>query len=258
MQVLDTIESIMFMIFYLVIIWVFLIRLIITNYKNDTFRNRERYWQWTFLAYFLLGFGDIFHLGLRVVIFIAGWGPDDHLTNLSIASGTILTSLTMYYFYVAVFHLWANLYGLIHSTKSKIKIYTVIEYSAYFIGVILLFMPYNRWYEGNGTVDFGFDFRIITAIPLYILGLIAVGLLLRSSRKERNTSSGKVNIEMNRGNYLASWWFIVSFITYSLTIFFVANYPIAGMFMIPKTIAYLVAFYYHYRNILTNPLSLKH
>ena len=258
MQFLDTIESIAFMIFYLAMIWIFLTKLIVTNYKNKSFRNRERYWQWTFIAYFLLGFGDIFHLGLRIVIFISGWGPDDHLTNLSIAIGTIITSLTMYYFYVAIFHLWANLYGEKYSTESKIKIYSIIVYSAYIVGAILLFMPYNHWYEGNGTVDFGFDFRIITAVPIYIIGLVAVGLLLKSSKNVRNTPNDSVKTDINRGNYFASIWYIVSFITYSLTIFFVATYPIAGMFMIPKTIAYLIAFYYHYRTMLNKNIPSKH
>ncbi|MHA2391862.1 MAG: hypothetical protein ACXAEX_07820 [Promethearchaeota archaeon] len=249
MQISDTIESIIFIIFYLGVIWIFLIKLILKNAKSKTFRNREKFWKWTFLAYFLLGFGDIFHLGFRIIVFFSGWGPNDHMTNLLISSGTVITSITMYYFYIAIFHMWANIYSTQYSTEPKIKLYTIIQYIAYTSAIVLLFLPYNHWYEGDATIDFGFDFRIMTAIPIYLIGFITLKLLLTSSKAEKNNPSG-IDTDINKGNYRAALWYIVSFATYSITIFFVAIYPLTGLFMIPKTIAYLVAFYYHYKTML--------
>ena len=206
-------------------------------------------WKWTFLAYFLLGFGDIFHLGLRIIIFFAGWGPDDHLTNLLMGWGYILTGVTMTYFYIAIFHAWSKVYGEKHSTPSKVKLYMAIEYIAFLVRLFLVSLPYNRWYGGDATVDFGFDFRIISAIPIYVIGLLTVFLLFTSSKKEMSASS-EIDPELNRANFYAAIWYMVSFATYSVTTFLVAIYPLTGLFMIPKTIAYLFAFYNHYKGIL--------
>jgi hypothetical protein len=59
-----------------------------------------------------------------------------------------------------------------------------------------------------------------------------------------------INVKLNVGNYKAAIWFLVSYATYSVTLFLVAIYPLTGMFMIPKTIAYVIAFFYHYKNLL--------
>jgi len=255
MQVPDNLYSVIFMGTYLVIIWVFLIKLIIQNIKGGKLKARDAAWKWNFLAYFLLGFGDLFHLGFRIYIFIAGYGPDDHFTNLFIGLGYIISGLTMTYFYIAVFHGWAKTYGTTYSTPKKIKLYTVIIYIAFILRFILMMLPYNRWYEGDATVDFGFDFRIITAIPLYIIGILAVFLLFSHSRAEAKDLKG-IDPIRNKGNFYASIWFLVSYITYTITLLLVAIYPLTGLFMIPKTIAYLIAFFYHYKTMLNRPIDI--
>ena len=231
------------------IIWVFLIKILWSKIQEKSLKNQHMVWKWTFLAYFLLGFGDLFHLGLRIIVYFAGWGPDDHLTNLFIGSGYVITGISMTYFYIAIFHAWAKLYGEKYSTPLKVKIFTAVLYSAFIVRLILMALPYNRWYEGISTVDFGFDFRIITSLPIYVIGLITVYLLIRDSIAEKKHTTG-IDPEINKGNYIAALWYIISFLTYSITNFFVAFFPLTGLFMIPKTIAYLVAFYYHYKTLL--------
>ncbi|MFX1357281.1 MAG: hypothetical protein ACFFA8_08330 [Promethearchaeota archaeon] len=245
MQMQDNMGSIVFILAYLIIIWIFLLKLLIQR----KFKNKDKAWKWTFMAYFLLGFGDLFHLGFRIYVFFAGLAPDDPFTDLAIGSGYIISGLTMTYFYIAIFHSWVFIYGEKYSTPSKIKNFTIILYSAFLIRIILIFLPFNHWFEGDATVDFGFDFRIITAIPIYVIGIISVYLLFRDSRSERNEFTG-INIDRNRGNFMASIWFVISYISYSFTLFLVAIIPLTGLFMIPKTIAYLVAFFYHYKNML--------
>lgn len=245
MQMQDNMGSIVFILAYLIIIWIFLLKLLI----QGKFKNKDKAWKWTFMAYFLLGFGDLFHLGFRIYVFFAGLAPDDPFTDLAIGSGYIISGLTMTYFYIAIFHSWVFIYGEKYSTPSKIKNFTIILYSAFLIRIILMFLPFNHWFEGDATVDFGFDFRIITAIPIYIIGIISVYILFRDSRSERNEFTG-INIDRNRGNFMASIWYVISYISYSFTLFLVAIIPLTGLFMIPKTIAYLVAFFYHYKNML--------
>ncbi len=249
MQVQDNLESIVFILAYLIIIWIFLIKVIVKNSKEGLFKSKPGYWKWIFLAYFLLGFGDLFHLGFRIYIFFTGLGPDEFFTNMTIGSGYVISGLTMTYFYIAIFHAWAEIYGVKYSTHSKIKLYLVILYLAFILRVVLMLLPYNRWFEGNATVDFGFDFRIITAIPIYIIGIISVLLLFKSSKAELKNPSN-IGSEVDKANYKASIWFIVSYISYTITLLLVAIIPLTGLFMIPKTVAYLVAFIYHYKNIL--------
>lgn len=249
MQMQDNLFSIIFVIFYLMVIWVFLFKLILKTRRENSFNEKPIYWKWSFSAYFLLAFGDLFHLGFRIIVYFAGWGPDYYLTNILFAIGYIITGITMTYFYIAIFHMWSAIYGDSYSTPSTIYILMIIEYAAFLARIFLIFLPFNRWYQGDATVDFGFDFRIISSIPIYVVGIITVYLLLTSSRKELKNPKN-IDPELNKGNFNASIWYIVSYVTYSITNFFVAIYPLTGLFMIPKTIAYLLAFYYHYKSML--------
>jgi hypothetical protein len=246
-QVQDNLSSAIFMIVYISLIWIFLIILILKT--KSSFKEKTGSWKWTFLAYFLLGFGDLFHLGFRIYIYFAGIGPDEPFTNITVPAGYIISGITMTYFYIAIFHAWSSLYGEKYSTPSKIKTYRIVLYLAFILRLILIALPYNRWYEGDATLDFGFDFRIITAIPIYIIGIISVLLLFNSSKAEKKDPTG-IDSKINKGNFNAAIWFIVSYVSYSITLFLVALFPLTGMFMIPKTIAYLIAFFYHYRTML--------
>lgn len=249
----DNLGSISFMISYLVIIWIFLIKLIIKNGSKGAFKKRNLAWKWIFLAYFLLAFGDMFHLGFRIYNYFAGLSVGNSFYMISLGLGYIISGLTMTYFYIAIFHAWVFIYRKNHSTSNKIKIITVTLYVAFLFRVILTLLPYNHWFEGDGAVDFGFDFRLISSIPIYIIGIISVGLLFKDSLSELRESTG-IDYQLNRSNFIASIWYIISFITYSITIFFVAIFPLTGLFMIPKTIAYLVAFYYHYKFLLNREI----
>jgi hypothetical protein len=254
MQFQDNLGSIIFIIIYLSIIWFFLIKLILQNYQK--FKARTKEWKWIFVAYFLLGFGDLFHLGFRIYIFFAGLGPDTHFTNLTIGMGYIISGITMTYFYIAIFHAWISMYGKQFSDPKKIRIYTIILYLAFITRLGLMTLPFNHWYEGDATIDFGFDFRIITSLPIYVIGILSVYLLYRDSKAKLKTQSSNASGK-DKANLNASIWYVISYISYSITMFFVSFIPLTGLFMIPKTIAYLVAFYFHYRYILNQPLKEK-
>jgi len=257
MQMQDNVGSIAFIIFYLTTIWIFIVKIIASNAKKNTLKERPSSWKWTLLAYFLLGFGDLFHLGVRIYVFFAGLGPDEHITNLSFAIGYVATGLSMTYFYIAMLHAWIEIYGEKYSTPKKNRFYLIYEYALFAIRIILVFLPYNRWYEGDATVDFGFDFRIISSLPIYGIGLLTVYLMLKTSKKEASSGSLQqskrtisIDPQVNEGTRKAAWSFVVSYACYSLTNFFVAIEPLLGMAMIPKTIAYMVAFYFHYKYFL--------
>ncbi|MFX1237338.1 MAG: hypothetical protein ACFFAS_06560 [Promethearchaeota archaeon] len=66
-----------------------------------------------FYPYFLLVFGNIFHLASRTVVFITGVDSNTGLAAHAIVYGAIITGLIMIYFYISIFHLWVILYGKI-------------------------------------------------------------------------------------------------------------------------------------------------
>ena len=82
---------------------------------------------------------------------------------------------------------------------------------------------------------------------------MTVGLMYKSSKAEAQNPSG-INLDWNKGNYKASLWFAVSFICYTITLVTVVYISLTGLFMIPKTIAYLIALYYHYKYLLNKKI----
>lgn len=146
------------------------------------------------------------------------------------------------------------MYGEHFSTPKQIHIYTIILYLAFITRLGLMLLPFNHWHEGDATIDFGFDFRIITSLPIYVIGILSVYLLYRDSKAKLETQSSNASGK-DKANLNASIWYIISYISYTITMFFVSFIPLTGLFMIPKTIAYLVAFYFHYRYILNQPLK---
>ena len=189
-------------------------------------------------------------MGFRIFIFFSGLELESELAKILFGVGFVMTNITMTYFYVALFHAWAKLYGNNYSTKKNVKFYFIIVYICFLIRIFLILLPYNHWFDYEPPLDFGFDFRIITAIPLYIIGFLTVGFMFKHSKTELQNPSN-INPDWSRGNYNASICYIVSFICFSFTVFLVVYIPLMGLFMIPKTIAYLIALYYHYKYLLS-------
>ena len=119
----DNWGTISFLIFYLVVIWSYLLLTIIKHIKAGSLKKQNDIWKWTFTAYFLLAFGDIFHLGFRIFIFLAGIPQESDLTKMLLGTGYIITSITMTYFYIALFHAWVKLYGEKYSNPARIKLW---------------------------------------------------------------------------------------------------------------------------------------
>lgn len=250
MAMINSPFSILFSISYLVIIWSVLLKTSIENFRTDMFKKRDATWKWTFIAYFLLGFGDIFHLGSRIYLFFSPGGFDTPSAELLLGWGSIITGITITYFYLAIFHAWEHMYDETYSTEQRQK-YFFILYGAFVTRLLLMALPYNHWFGGNARGNLDFNFSLITSIPLYIVGILTIYLLLKTSTAEKAHPSETINSYWNEGNYKASLAYLFSYIMFSLTLFLSETYPLAGVFMIPKTVAYLVALYYHYTRILT-------
>lgn len=248
MRMEDNFYSIAFLLFYLLCIWITLVFVLIRN--RDKLSSRKNYWRFTFLAYFLLAFGDIFHLGSRTIIFVSGIDPNLEISRLFLGLGLILTGLTVTYFYVAFFHLWKNVFSPKYSKEAKIGFYIILIYYLFIIRILLILTPFNNWFYVDNDESY-YYFRLITNIPLYIIGISVIYLLLRDSLRELKR---KEEIQIPRNLVISSFYtsilFVLSFIFYTITIFGIISIPLLGMFMIPKTIAYLIALYFHVKYIL--------
>ena len=256
MAMADNLFSIYLMIFYLAAIWIGVIIAILKNIKNNAWKRRDSVWKLTFLCYLLLGIGDMCHLGFRLFLNFTGIDPELQLAVFLLGTGYIISGILLTGYYIILFHIWEKIYGKKYSTPSKIKKYLIIIYVTFIIRIILVFLPYNQYFGYDPAFDLGIDFGMITNIPFYIIGIITLVLSLKDSKTEKKQEKpSDIDSKRNKAVYNASIWLIITYICYSLTVYFSAINSLFGMFMLPLTIAYLIAYYYHYRFILNRKIT---
>lgn len=162
----------------------------------------------------LLGFGDSFHLLPRIISHLSPGGFEAHAAFLS--WGQFVTSITMTIFYVIFYHFYKNQSG----DYNKIKMIAVYALAAMRIALVL--MPGNNWGQMPGDYMYG----IYRNIPFAILG----GLLIYWSYQHKESPG------------LGRMWYLIliSFLCYIPVVLWSDSFPLVGILMIPKTIAYLM------------------
>ncbi|UYP46975.1 hypothetical protein NEF87_003260 [Candidatus Lokiarchaeum ossiferum] len=262
MVMIDNIPSIIFLWCYMFIIWGNLIHIWMKKPAE-----RAKSWKLLFGAFFLLAFGDVFHLLPRTYLWFQysiGHQIDIYTSPMGVSIygiGLILTGITMTFFYLLFYLFWkehfinrVNIPGLLN-IKKRIKIFDGIAFGSVIIRNILILLPWNN-YGSEPVLYLGFiSFRLLTNLPLYIIGLEVLYLFLKSTRKTQSTNV--VHPDITTALKRSSVWIIVSFVTYTITLLGSPAIPLLGMMMIPKTIAYLLVFYYMKKFILLNPSSMK-
>ncbi|MHA1821919.1 MAG: hypothetical protein ACTSVC_15710 [Promethearchaeota archaeon] len=257
MVMIDNFGSIIFLWTYMAIIWAVVIKLFL---KKPQKPKRNNIWKYLFLSFFLLAFGDSFHLLPRTYLwYLYTFQNQVNIYNTEVgimiyAIGLMATGITMTFFYLMFYYFWKDVYlkdnGIkeLQDIKTKVKIYDQIAVWSVIIRIILIFMPWNRW-GTEPTYYFGvLSFRIITNIPLYVIGFEVLILFIKSVSVEGINEI--VPKDINYAVKNSAIWIIVSYTCYTITIFGVPINPLYGMFMIPKTIAYIVVVYYLYKYIL--------
>lgn len=161
----------------------------------------------------ILGFGDAFHLVPRVLNYFI-----DYDFSMYLGVGKLITSITMTIFYILMYYIYLNNY--------KVKENRNITYSIYLLAIIriiLCLFPQNGWFSNDSSFIWG----IIRNIPFVILGIV-ITILYFNNRKKDNIFS---NI----------WLYVtLSFIFYLIVVLGASSISILGMFMLPKTICYLL------------------
>ncbi len=165
------------------------------------------------LAFTLLGIGDLGHIGLRILAQLkvgraeqwVGWGG-------------LTTAITVTVFYLLMLDVWrlrfAKPFGALQGLLVAVAV----------VRLALLIPAENQW--GASLPPFGWS--LARNIPLVILGVAVTVLYLRDGRKPGQRSFFVLGVLM-----------AISYACYAPVILLVQRYPLVGLLMIPKTVAYL-------------------
>jgi len=214
---------------YLVVIWAMAIAMGWRYALQPA--ERRRFSRWLLASVLLLALGDSFHLGTRLQRSLTGvermalfWaGREVPWTGV----GAFATSLTLTFFYLFVLIYRQERYRLPWAWAEK----AIVGLLA--VRLLLLFFPQNNW---GGPAP---EWRIYRNVPFILAGMGVAALFLRTARM--------ISGPANKWLRVIGWAVVVSFVSYAGTILLVERYPMAGILMLPKTVAYVVAVLYFYR-----------
>lgn len=164
----------------------------------------------------LLGAGDAFHLVPRALA-LCTTGLQDYTFALGL--GKWITSVTMTIFYVLLYYVWRQRYGVAGQTGLTAAVYLLAA-----ARIVLCMMPQNRWLYADAPLRWG----IYRNIPFALLGLLVIVLFYRSAKARQDRA------------FRWMWLTIVlSFGFYIPVVLWADAVPMIGMLMIPKTCAYV-------------------
>lgn len=164
---------------------------------------------------FILGAGDAFHLVPRM---IALWGNGLEANAAALGIGKLVTSITMTIFYLILYYIWRERYSIRGRKGLTITIWLLT-----LLRIGLCALPQNAWLSYRQPLNYG----ILRNIPFALMGIIIIILFIQESKKARDL------IFKNMGLAIT-----LSFGFYIPVVLWSAVFPMIGMLMIPKTLAY--------------------
>lgn len=164
----------------------------------------------------LLGAGDSFHLIPRAY---ALWTTGLEANAAALGIGKFITSITMTIFYLILYYIWRDRYQI-----TGRKGLTGMMWGLSIIRIALCLLPQNQWMEYHQPLLYG----IARNIPFAVMGIIIIVIFAQEAKK--------VNDKVFRFMPLAV---ALSFGFYLPVVLFSGTFPIVGVLMIPKTLAYV-------------------
>lgn len=161
----------------------------------------------------ILGYGDAFHLVPRILDYFVDF---DFTSALGI--GKLITSITMTIFYILVYYIYKNNYHIDTNVKMESCIWILA-----LLRIALCLLPQNNWITNDSSVSMG----IIRNIPFVLLGLIIIVLYYQKRKEEKEFKNIWIYI-------------LLSFLFYIPVVIGASSVPILGMFMLPKTVCYIL------------------
>ncbi|MCY3410628.1 MAG: hypothetical protein INQ03_03220 [Candidatus Heimdallarchaeota archaeon] len=199
-----------FNIFYLSFIAIIAILMLIKrDHEKAKSTNYAHLLMWAFV---LLGLGDFGHVGFRTLEI---FGVIESETNL-VGYGAFATATTVTFFYMLFLEAWRRFAQQEKDTK-----YWILQ-GVGILRLIIMMFPQNEWSSSVPPQEWGW----LRNAPLTILGVSVAILYFKYS--EPGTYARK-----------SSYGVFASYAFYLPVILFVQIWPMVGMLMIPKTIAYM-------------------
>jgi hypothetical protein len=215
---------------YLAVVW----SLVIAMYHRQkrllpADRPLARLFVWAFA---LLALGDTGHVGFRTLAYALG----DLDTTLTLSSiqvglvgiGALATGVTVTIFYALMLAIWRTRFD------KQFGWFGYLLLAAAVVRLLLMLSLANEW---NNTVP-PQPWSIYRNLPLMLQGLGVAYLILRDALASKDRVFTWVGVMI-----LASYAFYIP------VIFFVQQFPLIGMLMIPKTVAYVAIAFLAYLNL---------
>jgi hypothetical protein len=179
----------------------------------------------------ILGGGDSFHLVPRIISKATNTFAQH---SVSLGIGEMITSITMTIFYVFLYQIYKMRYKRFDTKK--------LDWTVFFLAalrIIIVVLPQNGWTMTPKPYNWG----IIRNIPFTILGIILIVLFMKE------TKDSKIDIYHNMPIAIT-----LSFLFYFVVVLCASIIPALGMFMLPKTLAYV---WIVYMGLKDNRITLK-
>jgi len=187
-------------------------------------------------AFAFLALGDSGHVGFRVLAYsMDGLGSMINLFSREVGLvglGALSTAVTVTLFYALMLVIWHRRY------QKPYGWFGAFLFAAGAIRLIIMIFPQNQWNESVPPQPWA----LIRNLPLVVLGLGVAYLMLRDSAKSEDKPFRWIGIMI-----------LVSYAFYAPVILFVQQVPVIGMFMIPKTLAYIAIGLIAYHSLFKVP-----
>lgn len=164
----------------------------------------------------LLGAGDSFHLVPRCY---ALWTTGLETNAAALGIGKFITSITMTVFYLILYYIWRDRYQV-----SGRRNLTLAMWGLSVLRIALCLLPQNEWLSYRQPLLYG----VLRNIPFAIMGILIIVLFAQETKKTGD--------QVFRSMPLAV---ILSFGFYLPVVLFSGVFPVIGVLMIPKTLAYV-------------------
>ena len=222
---------------YLIVVWGLVIAMI--RRQPDVPAENQKLTQYFIYAFGLLALGDTGHVGFRVMAYALGnmdttfsvFGLQLGLVGL----GALSTAFTVTFFYMLMVLVWHERY------KKPYGWFGYLLFAAALIRLLIMVLPGNMW---NSAVP-PQPMSLYRNFFLTVLGLGAAYLILRDS----------IAVKDRPFTWIGSM-IVISFALYIPVILLVQLYPLVGMLMIPKTLAYVAVGFIAYANFFKSPSEL--
>lgn len=164
----------------------------------------------------LLGGGDAFHLVPRA---FALWTTGLEANAAVLGVGKFITSITMTIFYLLLYYIWRDRYEV----KGR-KGLTVTMWGLSALRVGLCLLPQNQWLTYRQPLFYG----ILRNLPFAAIGIIIIVIFAQETKRTGDRVFRFMPLAV-----------VLSFGFYLPVVLFSGTFPIIGMLMIPKTLAYV-------------------